>query len=227
MLRATTATALAAMVAAPGMAASTASDDMNAPETAGLFTRAALRADNTQVLFADLQPELISSSLTVAPDALAKAVGALAAASKILGLPMTFSLAPQQGRAAHVIPELAAYADASNTFSRTPASPFLDAATAAALARHKRTTLIVAGFAAEVVVLHAALDGLQAGYQVQVPVDAIGSRSNRTESAVIDQINRAGGVATSIMTVMTRLEPELTRPPGSDVLAALKVLRGA
>lgn len=195
------------------------------PANASL-TRAGLRTSDTQLLFADLQPELISSSLTVSPDMLAKSVGALAAAAKILGLPMTFSVAPQGGRAAHVIPELAPFANAGNTFSRTPASPFLDAPTVAALAAHKRSTLVIAGFAAEVVVLHAALDGLEAGYAVHVPVDAVGSRSARTESAVFEQINRAGGVATSIMTVMTRLEPELTRPPGSDALAALKVLRG-
>ena len=191
-----------------------------------LFSRTTLRTADTQLLFCDLQPELISASLTMSPKALAASAGALAAAAHRLGLPMTFSLAPQGGRAAQLIPELAPYATADNRFDRTPASPFLDAQTVAALARHRRTTLVIAGFAAEVVVLHAALDGLEAGYQVQVPVDAIASRSTRTESAVIDQINRAGGVATSIMTLMTRLEPELSRPPGSDVLAALKPLRG-
>ena len=63
------------------------------------------------------------------------------------------------------------------------ASPFIDPAAREHLAWLGRPTLIIAGFATEVVVLHAALEALREGYGVIVAVDAWGAMSDRTESA--------------------------------------------
>jgi hypothetical protein len=49
---------------------------------------------DVQILFADLQPELIRGSKTVDPAKLAHAVGVLAQVGQILGWPMIFSLTP-------------------------------------------------------------------------------------------------------------------------------------
>jgi nicotinamidase-related amidase len=58
------------------------------------------------------------------------------------------------------------------------------------LSNHSRKTPVIAGFSAEVAVLHAGLDAIEAGYQVYVVVDAIGGHSP----------HRAGG-AESLPTV--------------------------
>jgi hypothetical protein len=191
------------------------------------FARARMQTNNTQVLFADLQPGLVAASITTSTAMISTAAEALAAGADILGLPMTFSVVHESGKQGRVIPELARYSTPENTFDRTSASPLLDGPTADALARNGRRFLIVAGFSAEVVVLHAVLDALEAGYEVHVPVDTVGSRSARTESAVLRQMDRAGAVTTSIHTVLTRLEPDLSQPPGSAVMTALKGLREA
>ena len=183
-----------------------------------------MTTDDVQILFADLQPELLSGSRTVEPAQLARAAGVLAEVGRILRLPMVFSLAPQDGKPAGILPELARYMTPANTFSRGPASPFLDPPTVAALAASGRRTLVISGFSGEVVVLHAALDGLAAGYAVQLPLDAIGSQSERTESAILRQIERAGGVSTSIWTLVSRLEPDFQQPPGSQVFEMMKTL---
>ncbi len=179
---------------------------------------------DVQILFADLQPELLQGSRTVEPARLAQAAGVLAAVGRILDLPMTFSLAPQGGRPAGILPELAGFMTAANSFSRGPASPFLDAPTAEAVAANGRRTLVISGFSGEVVVLHAALDAIAAGYAVQLPLDAIGSQSQRTEDAVLRQIERAGGVSTSLWTLMSRLEPDFQHPPGQLTFEALRTL---
>jgi nicotinamidase-related amidase len=57
---------------------------------------------------------------------------------------------------------------------RPSASPFSDAASQRTLADQRRQTLIIAGFATEVVVLHAALDAVREGYKVLVAIDACG-----------------------------------------------------
>jgi len=184
-----------------------------------------MKTSDVQILFADLQPYLISGSSTVHPDVLSTAAGALASAAKILNIPMTFSIIPEDGKPGKLIPQLLSYANSENTYCRKVASPFLDKPTAEALTKNERKILVIAGFSAEVVVLHASLDALAAGYVVQVPLEVIGGRSQRTEESILRQIERAGGITTSILTLITRLEPDLSRPPGSTALAALQVLR--
>ena len=51
------------------------------------------------------------------------------------------------------------------------------------------------GCATEAVVLRAALSALERGYRVQVPVDARGGFSARTENATLRQIEAAGGAS--------------------------------
>ena len=184
-----------------------------------------MKTTDVQILFADLQPSLVAGSRTVHPDLLSTAAGALARAADVLNIPMTFSIIPEGGEPGNLIPQLLPYANKHNTYSRTVASPFLDEPTSTALLKNERKVLVIAGFSSEVVVLHASLDALAAGYAVQVPLDVIGGRSQRTESAILSQIERAGGVTTSVLTLITRLEPDLSCPPGSTALAALQMLR--
>jgi hypothetical protein len=177
-----------------------------------------------QLLFADLQPELVAGSRTQAPERLALAAGVLARVGAILGWPMTFSVTSHGGKPANVIPELAGHSTAANTFWRGPAGPFLDPSTVHALAGHGRRTIVLAGFASEVVVLHAALDALAAGYSVQAPLDAIGGMTERTEQAAIRQIEQAGGVTTSIWTLVSRVEPDFQNSPGREAFLAMQQL---
>jgi nicotinamidase-related amidase len=182
---------------------------------------AALSVSDVQILFADLQAGLVSTSTTVEPKTLAASAGALAKAAHILGIPMTFAIVPQAGKPGQLIPELRPYASKTNTINRVIASPFSEPALVSALAENRRKVLVIVGFATEVAVLQGALDGIAAGYTVQVPVDGIGSRSERTEQAAIRQIERAGGVTTSVLSLVAKLAPDFSRAPGSETLKAV------
>lgn len=178
-----------------------------------------------QVLFADLQPSMVARSKTNPPAALAASVGVLAEVAGLLGLPMHFSVVPEDGDAPVLIPELAQRAGGVALLPRFSASPFLDAATRTALTAAGRKTLIVSGFATEVVVLHAARAAIAAGYNVLVPVDACGGMSVRTEDAAFRQIESAGGITTSVVGLVTALAPDASRSPGQEAFAALQLLR--
>jgi hypothetical protein len=180
-----------------------------------------LRADDIQIVFADLQPSLISQSNTVPPKRIAAAALALAKVADLLKIPMTFSVVPIGGKPAEIIPELRAYAKDTTIFSRTMMSPFLDPNFVAAIKKNKRKTLVILGYATEVVVIHSALGGLRSGYYVQVPVDGIGGISERTEQAVLRQIEKSGGTTTSVLTLATSLAPDFSRPPGSKMFEAI------
>ena len=97
--------------------------------------------------------------------------------------------------------------------------------TRAAIAVPGRQHLVIAGFATEAVVLHAVKGAIAAGYQVYVPVDACGGMSSRTEDAVFRQIEAAGGVTTSVVTLVTALAPDFSTDLGKKAFEILQSLR--
>jgi hypothetical protein len=65
----------------------------------------------------------------------------------------------------------------------------------------------------------------RADYRVQVPVDACGGLSARTEDAALRQIEAAGGVTTSVASLVTAMAPDAAQEPGRSTFAALQALR--
>jgi nicotinamidase-related amidase len=88
-----------------------------------------------------------------------------------------------------------------------------------------RTTLVVAGFATEVVVLHGVLDALGAGYGVIVAVDACGGMSERTETPARAQIRDNGGIVASVVSIATALSPDFTTAQGKQMFEIVQTLR--
>jgi hypothetical protein len=184
-----------------------------------------MNIEDVQILFADLQPPIIARSKTNPFRSIMASAAVLADIGSILRIPMLFSVVPDSGKAPELIPELAGHAHAANTLPRTSANPMLDPATVTALARNERETVLIAGFATEVVVVHAALGAIERGYKVAVPVDVCSGMSERTEAAAVRQIEAAGGITSSVVWLATALTPEFGQPPGAQVFEALQKLR--
>jgi hypothetical protein len=174
-----------------------------------------------QVLFADLQVALVSGSGTTPPSVVSRAAGSLAQVASVLKMPMLFSVVPEGQNPPVLLPELRSYATEDNTLLRTPVSPFNHAPTVAALAKSGRKTLVIAGYATEVVVEQTALDAIEAGYTVFHVVDAMGSLSQRGEEAAMRAIEQAGSTPTSVLSLSTRLVNDFVTSPGPDVLKAI------
>lgn len=137
---------------------------------------------------------------------------------------MIFATVPEPAEESSLLAPLRPHAREANTFSRTVTDPFLVPEFVAALEASGRRTVIIAGVSAEVGVLQASFGALKAGYRVYVPVDAIGSRSERTEAAALREIERAGAVTTSVRSLLLRLTPDLSKAPGRDILGAISSL---
>lgn len=183
-----------------------------------------LSTDSAQVLLCDLQPEIAARSKTNAPDALSKSAGVLLEIARLFSFPTTLSVVSENGRAPELISELRGSGFAREVL-RVPVSPFLDAATKNLLAQSKRAVLIIGGFATEAAVLHAVLDARGEGYEVLVPVDACGGMSERTERAALRQIEAAGAVTTSVVSIATRLAPDFMTDLGSEMFKIVQKLR--
>lgn len=181
---------------------------------------------SVQLLFADLQSPLVAGSKTQPPDRLERAAAVLAEVGTILSLPMLFSVVMEGSSPPHLLPALKPYSRKDNTLLRIPVAPFHDTATVAAIAAHRRRVLVIAGFAAEVVVLQAALDALAAGHEVYFVTDTIGSQFERTEAAAFREMEMAGAKPTSVLSFTTRMVPDFVGSPGKQVFAALKPVLG-
>ena len=184
-----------------------------------------LAQESAQVLICDLQDQIVARSKTVEPETLGQSAAVLCQIAALFHLPVTLSVVPEQENPPKLISELEQNAAGAPQFLRASASPFTSAETREALAANQRQTLIVAGFATEVVVLHTALDGLKAGYQVIVAVDACGGMSERTESAAIEQIRIAGGLIASVVSIATALSPDFSTEQGKQMFQIVQQLR--
>src|SRR5260370_18816410 len=184
-----------------------------------------LDPNTVQVLFADLQPQIVARSKTNTPDALVRSAAVLAQVARLLRLPMRRSVVPEGGQRPELIPELAGETDGVAQYLRVLASPFLDKATRAAIGATGRQHLVIAGFATEAVVLHGVRDAIAAGYRAYVPVDACGGMSSRTEDAAFRQIEAAGGSTTSVRTIVPGLAPDFSTDLGGKAFGILQSLR--
>ena len=184
-----------------------------------------MNPSDTQILFAHCQEHLVSSSNTTSPDVIRKSSRALAELSQLFDVPITFALVPNNNGKTAPIDELSEFATDANTFTRLAASPFLDDVFARQLASNKRKCLIIGGYAAEVVIMRTALDAASAGYTVYIPVDAVGSMSERTERAAFAQIERVGVVLTCAYSIFAMIAPDFDRADGAkayDIAQALQ-----
>lgn len=184
-----------------------------------------LSSETSQVMICDLQEQIVARSKTTTADALSQSAEVLCQIAQLFKLPLTLSVVPEDKNAPELIAPLKPFASEKNQFLRATASPFIDPATREHLASLRRPTLIIAGFATEVVVLHAALDALREGYRLIVAVDACGGMSERTESAVLAQIRDSGGIVSSVLSIATALSPDFTKPQGQHMFQIVQTLR--
>ncbi|HTF71499.1 MAG TPA: isochorismatase family protein [Edaphobacter sp.] len=186
-----------------------------------------LSSETAQVLFCDLQKDIVRHSETTPARALSSAAGALLQLAKLFSLPTIISVVPDGNNPPQVIAELSGIDGFAPEMLRATASLFGDAATTQAIARSSRRVLIVAGFMMEAVVLNTVLDALALGYEVIVAVDACGSPSARTEQAVLRQMESAGAITTSVVSIGTKLSPDFSTDIGKQMFEIVQGIKAA
>jgi nicotinamidase-related amidase len=176
-----------------------------------------------QILFGHMQAPLVKQSLTEDPERIERAAGVLMKAAATFGIPATFAIVPRDD-ASVPIDALTPFATEANTFIKKTANPFLGEDFKAKIIGQGRRTLIVCGITSDGVVLHSALDALELGLRVLIPLDAIGCRSPRAEQAALAQIARAGGEQTSTTAILTMLAPDFSEAPGTTMMSLISEL---
>lgn len=192
--------------------------DVSTPSIAQTQRAAFINPKQVQMLFIDLQPSLANKSQTVSPDKLDNAASALAQTAKILNIPTTFALVTQPDGNYQQLPKINAFAQPNNSFHRMIVSPFGNEKLAERVQNNQRPILIIAGFTTDGGVLHATLDALGRGYTVYVVANAVGTYNTRDEQAAFREMEQAGAIITTGLSLVTRLAPDLSTPEGLQII---------
>ena len=186
--------------------------------------KAAMTPATTQILFVDIQPEVLGGSRTNPPDGLVTAAVALARIGRLFGLPMLASVVPAGDAEPRLVPELAAELVGVKPLVRTAAAVFDDEPTAAAIEAAGRHDLVVCGVVTEVAVLLACFGAVAAGHEVHVPVDACGGLTTRTEEAAFRRIESFDANTAAVATLGAVLAQDLGSPKGVELMRILAPL---
>ncbi len=185
------------------------------------MTYTPLDGNRTAILFADLQAGIIELGSTNTQPVLRRAVNGLAKLAKLFDIPVIVTTAPAAQGNVRVAPEITDVLGDLPFHTRSTTDAFLDDATRAAILKPRRTTLLIAGVATEIIVQHCALSAAARGLQAQVVIDACSGLSPRTEDAALRRLAQAGVVTTSLASVAGQMAGDLRQPKGGQAIEIL------
>jgi nicotinamidase-related amidase len=149
-------------------------------------SKSRINADETVILFADLQSGIVELTKTTPLDRLKGGVLALAKLARLFDMPVVVSgITGGDGRPAMVLPEIAEGLGNVPTHHRTTCDSLLNGEIRSAIEATGRRTLLISGVATELAVQLPALTASDLGYRVHLVVDAWLPWHNRASIAAI------------------------------------------
>jgi nicotinamidase-related amidase len=157
------------------------------------------RASDSLLVIVDCQ-ERLWKVIHEAGDLVAP-IAALALGAARLGVPVVVTEQYPKGLGPTVA-EISKAAAGASVLEKTTFSCFGCQPLREVLRGTERGTLVVCGIEGHVCVQQSVLDGLAEGYQVQVVVDAVGSRNPIHRDVALRRLERAGAVLTTSESVL-------------------------
>ena len=185
-------------------------------------SKSRITAEDSLVLFADLQAGIVELTKTVPLDRLTKGVYALAKLAKLFEMPtIVTGVGGEDGSSAKMISQIAQGAGDLPTHHRSTCDSFLNEEIVSAIVATGRKTLLISGVATELAVQLPALTASDQGYKVFVVLDACGGMSERTEQAALERMAKAGATTVSVMTLAGELAGDFRDAKAQQALGIL------
>ena len=167
-----------------------------------------LTPENAALIVIDYQPVQVNSIASMDRQLLVNNIVGVAKAGKVYGLPIVHSTVNVKTGLNHPpIPQLRRVLKDEPTYDRTTINSWEDVEFRKAVEATGRKKLIMTALWTEACLTFPALDALREGYEVYVPVDAVGGTSLAAHEAALRRIEQAGGKLIS----KTQLYCELQR----------------
>lgn len=184
-----------------------ASETIRNPQTDHLIT-----PDNSALIIIDYQPVQVSSIRSMPREELVFNITGVAKAAVNYGVPIVHSTVNvSTGRNKAPIQQLQDVLGDLPTYDRTTVNAWEDVEFRQAVKALGRRKLIVTALWTEVCLAFPALDALREGYDVYVPVDAVGGTSRAAHEAGLRRVEQAGGQLTSRVQLYCELQRDWAR----------------
>ena len=184
-----------------------ASEAIRNPHTDQLLT-----PENSALIVIDYQPVQVSSIRSMPRDELVFNITSVAKAAVNFNLPIihsTVNVAP--GRNKPPIQELQAVLGHLPTYDRTSINSWEDTEFKQAVKALGRKKLIMTALWTEACLTFPVLDAIQEGYEVYVPVDAVGGTSLAAHEAALRRMEQAGAKLISRVQMYCELQRDWAR----------------
>ncbi len=184
-----------------------ASETIRNPQTDHLIT-----PENSALLVIDYQPVQVSSIRSMPREELVFNITSLAKAAVNYGVPVIHTAVNvSTGRNKPPIQQLQDVLSDLPLYDRTAINAWEDVEFKQAVKALGRRKLIMAGLWTEVCLVFPALDALLDGYEVYVPVDAVGGTSVTAHQAGLSRVEQAGGKMSSRVQLYCELQRDWVR----------------
>ncbi|RMI17075.1 hydrolase [Pseudoroseomonas wenyumeiae] len=183
------------------------SETIRNPQTDHLLT-----PDNAAFIIIDYQPVQVSSIRSMPRDELVFNIVSAAKAALNYNLPIIHSTVNvQTGRNKPPIQELQNVLGHLPTYDRTSINSWEDAGFKDAVKALGRRKLIMTALWTEACLTFPALDAMQEGYEVYVPIDAVGGTSVAAHEAALRRVEQAGAKLISRVQMYCELQRDWAR----------------
>jgi len=178
-----------------------------------------LKLDNTVLSVIDVQGELAHAMYN--KEMLFENLQKLIKGSKILGIPVLWTEQNPEGLGT-TIPEVANLLSGIKSVSKLSFSCCGNERFMEALRALNRNQVLLAGIEAHVCIYQTAVDLVNLGYEVQVVVDAVSSRTKENKLIGLERIREVGVSLTSTETVLFELLKVAEGPKFEGILNIVK-----
>ncbi|MBH1967502.1 MAG: hydrolase [Pseudomonadales bacterium] len=171
-----------------------------------------LTAQNAAFLVIDYQPPQVNSIASMDRQLLINNIVGCTRAAILFGMPIVHTTVNvETGLNQPPVPQVRSVLKDYPTYDRTSINSWEDVGFRQAVEATGRRKLVMAGLWTEACVLFPALDALAAGYEVYVPIDAIGGTSVLAHEAALRRIEQAGGKLISTVQLFCELQRDWSR----------------
>ncbi|WP_219094241.1 hydrolase [Pseudomonas sp. UMAB-40] len=171
-----------------------------------------LTAQNAAFLVIDYQPPQVNSIASMDRQLLINNIVGCTRAAILYGMPIVHTTVNvETGLNQPPVPQVRSVLKDYPTYDRTSINSWEDVGFRQAVEATGRRKLVMAGLWTEACVLFPALDALAAGYEVYIPIDAIGGTSELAHEAALRRIEQAGGKLISTVQLFCELQRDWSR----------------
>jgi nicotinamidase-related amidase len=171
-----------------------------------------LTPQNSAFVIIDYQPVQVNSSASMDRQLLVDNIVGCAKAAVAYGLPIIHSTVNvETGLNKPPVPQVRKELEGYPTYDRTTINSWEDVEFRRAVKETGRKKLIMTALWTEACLTFPALDGLAEGYEVYVPVDAVGGTSLAAHEAALRRIEQAGGKMISVAQLFCELQRDWQR----------------